>query len=192
MPLHRANIATIVPKGIAELELTAIKKKFKKRVMKKIIPGKNRAVKTVVLFTISQFSPAPIIFNTLVEKYPATIPIKTNNTIKAVTIPPLLAGDKNPNKAKTIVKIPIDKICTPEPIKTEKNTGNFGLLNISPCICFHPVSSTSSGSVELYLTQSFRSVLVRIIATITVKKITISKEFIIENQWISPLLVILI
>lgn len=63
----------------------------------------------------------------------------------------LLAGLRNPRKAKVIVDKVIAKTCIPVPHNIERSMGlNEGGRKTSPCTSFHPLSSWASSSVCIY------------------------------------------
>jgi len=78
--------------------------------------------------------------------------------------------------------------CIPEPTDTASSFEYRGLRKTSPWTNFQPVSSAASSAVatSLYLVMSRYSVLSKIMATMPDKNTMMSREFKIENQWISP------
>jgi hypothetical protein len=77
--------------------------------------------------------------------------------------------------------------CRPDPTSAQKRERPGGKRKTSPCTNFHPLSSPSSGSSSSaeYLTKSFLSTRMRMVARKPVSRRTVTQELMMENQWIS-------
>mmetsp|Transcript_9611 Transcript_9611/g.33800 ORF Transcript_9611/g.33800 Transcript_9611/m.33800 type:complete len:219 (-) Transcript_9611:698-1354(-) len=113
--------------------------------------------------------------------------MNTNSSSMAVTRPPRLAGERKPKTANTISVTAIMSTCTPEPTSTDSTMGPnqpLGGRKTSACTSFQPDSSCESSSVDssLYLAMSRFSARIRIMAIMPVRKSTIMRELMMENQ----------
>mmetsp|Transcript_22864 Transcript_22864/g.35793 ORF Transcript_22864/g.35793 Transcript_22864/m.35793 type:complete len:208 (+) Transcript_22864:573-1196(+) len=179
IPSHISKRAKRVPNGTAPEDFWPQMNKFKTKKMPKQTPGYNIAVQMALLLHLVPLN----MRKNRAEVYPPNIPMNTKRKSIACMSAPRLAGERNPKQAKAM-RMKVDtQSCTPVPTKTESHPAMAGGRNTSPCTSFHPVSSTpSSRSPRSYLWKSRRIVWSMIMPTIPDKKMTIMKEFKIENQ----------
>mmetsp|Transcript_27831 Transcript_27831/g.91095 ORF Transcript_27831/g.91095 Transcript_27831/m.91095 type:complete len:273 (-) Transcript_27831:677-1495(-) len=182
MPNHRKTSTKKVPNGTAPEDFWPQMSVFRKQKMAKMMPGKKKAVLSVLVF---QSEPLNIL-KRRDEKYPAKRPMMQKRRSIAVMRPPRLAGERKPSTAKPSVMTVIPRSCTPVPTHTERSEKFSGARKTSPCTSFHPVSSCASSAVSswLYLEMSRWSVRNMMSATIPLKKSTIMSELTMLNQWI--------
>ena len=111
--------------------------------------------------------------------------MKTYSSSIAVVSPPRFAGLRKPSTANTMVTTAMPSSCVPVPTYVASHAACGGARNASPCTSFHPVSSCASSAVSswLYLAMSRCSVRSMIMATMPVRKRTIMRELMMENQW---------
>jgi hypothetical protein len=178
-----ANIRMIVVMGKAAVEFLFQATVFTQEKTRPNGIGKTDAVSTTFHTQLLPFN----CLNILPATMPPITPHKAYIKITAVNNAPLLVALNTPRRTHTNNNKTVENICAPEPINAENKFSNCGDLNTSPCIIFHPVSSSvnSSSSTSMYLEKSFFKILINMIAKKAVSKRTRTKEFIIDNQWIS-------